>query len=54
MTFAYDGQLVLAPWRGGWVKAVVATAAGNLARCVNELHGIDEWFKVDDLRPCES
>jgi hypothetical protein len=33
-----------------WLLCVVACAMGNTARVVNELHGIDTWFDVDDLR----
>lgn len=43
-----DGQL-----RTNWVRVVVACAAGNTARVVNEMHGIDVWRNVEDLRRLE-
>jgi len=50
VTYAYDGQIAYAPWKGRWVRVEVRTAMGDTAHCVNELHGIDTWFKVNELR----
>jgi hypothetical protein len=52
--FVFDGERVVAPYthegkRGG-LWCVVACAAGNHARVVNEKYNVDRWFDIDDLR----
>ena len=52
-THVGEGQLVVAPApgrKGTGVRCVVAVAAGNHARVINELHGIDRWYHLRDLR----
>jgi len=52
--YVHDGQRVVAPHVhdgkvvGIW--CVVAVAAGDHARVINEKLGIDRWFRVDCLR----
>ena len=49
----FDGQEVLAPIKKGpeyrLLKCVVASAMGDTARVVNELLGVDTWFRLEEL-----
>jgi hypothetical protein len=52
--YVNDGMKVIAPYNNKGKRTgllcVVACAAGNHARVVNEMRGFDEWFHIDDLR----
>ena len=54
MRYVYDGQKVIATIDGKRLLCLVACAMGNTARIVNELHGVDTWIDVGDLRPAPS
>lgn len=49
--YCYDGQTVYIRWersKGTLLRCTVACAAGNMARVVNEKHGVDKWVSVDN------
>lgn len=48
--FVYDGMMVYVHVKGALLLCEVACAAGNEARVVNDMHGINRWVDVDDLR----
>lgn len=52
MTYVSEGQVVLAPvgQEGAMLRVVVCAAMGHTARVVNEMHRIDAWVPVADLR----
>lgn len=62
MKFAFEGQRVYAPIRRSpsddrsgrvrtrWLLCEVACASGDMARVTNDLHGVDRWFDVHELR----
>ena len=49
-----DGMAVLAPCvvdgKPGGIRCKVLVAAGYHARVVNEKHGLDHWYAIEDLR----
>lgn len=50
-----DGMTVFAPYMGidgkrYRLRCIVACAAGNHARVVNERYSVDHWYSLDDLR----
>lgn len=55
--WAEEGMIAYVPWhedlltgKTSLLRCSVATAAGDAARVVNELHGLDRWVKLTDLR----
>lgn len=54
LAYAYEGQTVDAFVAGRWLRCVVVSACGDMARVANELHGFEDWRRVDELRRPEA
>ena len=50
MEWATQGQVVDARLGEKWLRCLVVCVMGNTARVVNELHAVDTWVYLDDLR----
>jgi hypothetical protein len=50
VAFVDDGMEIYFLYKGNMILCRVACAMGDTARVVNELHGIDTWAAVDELR----
>lgn len=49
--WAEDGMEIWIPWnreKGSVLRCLVATAAGNSVRVVNEKYGVNKWMWLDD------
>jgi hypothetical protein len=50
MRWVEEGQVVDVWLSGKWLRCVVVAAMGDTARVVNELHGVDTWARLDEMR----
>lgn len=52
-SYVYDGQEVIAPWKGTTgIKCIVIIAAGYHAKVTakNKERNFERWFHINDLR----